>query len=84
MEDSRLVDTLAGLEYQQDCWLLRFVIQRFATTTQLATTNFYLQLELNGLTSVGSSAANLLKRNIPGYQSLNPVPRQPGLFDYYE
>jgi len=84
LEDSRFVDTVAGLEYQQDCWLLRFVVQRFATTAQTTTTNFYLQLELNGLTSVGSSAANLLKRNIPGYQSLNPVPREPGRFDYYE
>jgi LPS-assembly protein len=84
LEDKRFVDTVAGLEYQQDCWLLRFVVQRFATTAQKTTTNFYLQLELNGLTSVGSSAANLLQRNIPGYQSLNPVPREPGRFDYYE
>ena len=73
-----------GFEYQQDCWLLRFVVQKFATTAQQTTTNFYLQLELNGLTSVGSSVANLLQRNIPGYKMLNPVPRQPGLFDYYE
>jgi hypothetical protein len=25
-----------------------------------------------------------LQRNIPGYQMLNPLPRQPGRFDYYE
>jgi LPS-assembly protein len=84
LQDRRLIDTVAGLEYQQDCWLLRFVVQRFATTALTTTTNFYLQLELNGLTSVGSSAANLLQRNIPGYQLLNPVPRTPGRFDYYE
>ncbi|MDQ3188653.1 MAG: LPS-assembly protein LptD [Pseudomonadota bacterium] len=84
LEDKRLIDTVAGLEYQQDCWLLRFVVQRFATTAQTTTTNFYLQLELNGLTSVGTSAASILQRNIPGYQLLNPVPRQPGRFDYYE
>ena len=84
LQDRRLIDTVAGLEYQQDCWLLRFVVQRFATSTLTTTTNFYLQLELNGLTSVGSSAANLLQRNIPGYQLLNPVPREPGRFDYYE
>jgi len=84
LEDKRLIDTVAGLEYQQDCWLLRFVVQRFATTALTTTTNFYVQLELNGLTSVGSSAANLLQRNIPGYQLLNPVPREPGRFDYYE
>ena len=84
LEDKRMVDTVAALEYQQDCWLLRFAMQRFATTAQTTTTNFYVQLELNGLTSIGSSAANLLKRNIPGYQLLNPVPREPGRFDYYE
>jgi LPS-assembly protein len=84
LEDSRFIDTVVGFEYQQDCWLLRFAMQRFATTAQTSTTNFYLQLELNGLTSVGASAANLLRRNIPGYQSLNPVPREPGRFDYYE
>jgi LPS-assembly protein len=84
LQDKRLIDTIAGFEYQQDCWLLRFVVQRFATTATTATTNFYVQLELNGLTSVGSSAANLLRRNIPGYQLLNPVPREPGRFDYYE
>ncbi|MGZ9058948.1 MAG: hypothetical protein ACXW14_06880, partial [Burkholderiaceae bacterium] len=59
-------------------------VQRFATSTLTTTTNFYLQLELNGLTSVGSSAASLLQRNIPGDQLLNPVPREPGRFDYYE
>ncbi len=84
LQDRRLIDSVAGFEYQQDCWLLRFVVQRFATTSLTTTTNFYLQLELNGLTSVGSSAASVLQRNIPGYQLLNPVPREPGRFDYYE
>ncbi len=84
LQDRRLIDMVAGLEYQQECWLVRFVVQRFATTATTATTNFYVQLELSGLANIGSSAANLLRRNIPGYQSLNPVPREPGRFDYYE
>ena len=79
-----MIDVLAGFEYKQDCWLLRFAFQRFATATDSRTTNFYLQLELNGLTSVGTNAASQLQRNIPGYQMLNPIPRQPGRFDYYE
>ena len=83
-QDSRVVDSLAGFEYKADCWILRFAAQRFATTTAQATTNIYLQLELNGLTSVGTSALKQLQRNIPGYQMLNPLPRQPGRFDYYE
>ena len=84
LQDRRLIDTIAGFEYQQDCWLVRFVVQRFATTALTTTTNFYVQLELSGLGSIGTSAANLLRRNIPGYQVVNPVPREPGRFDYYE
>ena len=82
--DRRIVDGLVGFEYKADCWILRFATQRFATSTAQTTTNFYLQLELSGLTSVGTNAAKQLQRNIPGYQTLNPLPRQPGRFDYYE
>lgn len=82
--DRRIVDGLAGFEYKADCWILRFATQRFATSTAQTTTNFYLQLELSGLTSVGTNALKQLQRNIPGYQTLNPLPRQPGRFDYYE
>lgn len=84
IQDKRVVDSLAGFEYVADCWVLRFAAQRFATATAQATTNFYLQLELSGLTSVGTNALSQLQRNIPGYQMLNPLPRQPGRFDYYE
>ena len=84
IQDSRVVDSLAGFEYKADCWILRFAAQRFATTTAQATTNIYVQLELSGLTSVGTNALKQLQRNIPGYQMLNPLPRQPGRFDYYE
>jgi LPS-assembly protein len=82
--DSRIVDGLLGFEYKADCWILRLAAQRFATTTAKTTTNVYVQLELSGLTSVGTNAVKQLQRNIPGYQTLNPLPRQPGRFDYYE
>jgi LPS-assembly protein len=84
IQDSRMVDALAGFEYKADCWILRFAAQRFATTTDQTTTNVYVQLELSGLTSVGTNVVQQLQRNIPGYQMLNPLPRQPGRFDYYE
>ncbi len=84
LQDRRVIDSLAGVEYKADCWIVRVAAQRFATTTTQATTNIYLQLELSGLTSVGTNAAKQLQRNIPGYQMLNPLPRQPGRFDYYE
>lgn len=84
LRDSRVIDTLAGFEYKADCWVMRVAAQRFATATDQATTNLYVQLELSGLTSVGTNVVEQLRRNIPGYQMLNPLPRQPGRFDYYE
>lgn len=83
--DSRKpIEIIGGFEYKQDCWLLRFAVQRFQTTTDSRTTNFYLQLELAGFTSVGTNALHQLQRNIPGYQRINPLARQPGMFEYYE
>ncbi len=32
----------------------------------------------------GTNALSQLQRNIPGYQRINPLPRQPGMFEYYE
>ena len=84
LQDKQVIDALAGVEYKADCWVVRVAAQRFATATNQATTNIYVQLELSGLTSVGTNAAKQLQRNIPGYQMLNPLPRQPGRFDYYE
>lgn len=82
--ESRVVESLGGLEYKADCWVLRIVGQRFVTANKTATTTVYFQLELNGLSSVGSSPVETLKRNIPGYQLVNPPPREPGRFEYYE
>ncbi len=83
-ESRKPVEVIAGFEFKEDCWLLRFAFQRFQTTTASNTTNFYIQLELTGLTSVGTNALSQLQRNIPGYQRISPLPRQPGMFEYYE
>ena len=83
-ENSKPIEIIAGFEYKADCWVVRFAYQRFQTTTASTTSNFYIQLELAGLTSVGTNALSQLQRNIPGYQRINPLPRQPGMFEYYE
>jgi LPS-assembly protein len=82
--ESRWIENLAGFEYKADCWLLRFAAQRFATAAQTATTSVFVQIELNGLASVGTSPVEQLRRSIPGYQVINPPPREPGRYDYYE
>ena len=71
MRDASLVEALAGVEYDGGCWVGRFVMQRFATATQRATTAIFFQLELNGLSRLGSNPLDQLRRNIPGYTKQN-------------
>ncbi len=71
LEDDRITEALAGLEYNGGCWVLRTVLHRFATNPEDVTQALFVQLELNGLASVGSSPLNLLKRSVPGYGKIN-------------
>jgi len=71
LQDSRILETIGGLEYNQDCWMLRMVAQRFATATQQSNTGFFIQLELNDFVKVGSDPLDLLKQSLPGYTKLN-------------
>jgi LPS-assembly protein len=71
LQDSRILETIGGLEYNQDCWLLRLVAQRFATATQQSNTGFFVQLELNDFVKVGADPLDLLKQSVPGYTKLN-------------
>ena len=78
------IEMIAGFEYVHDCWTLRFATQRYTTTTNSRESNFFLQLELNGLGSIGTSPLAELRRNIKGYQTATPVPDTIGQYDYYE
>jgi LPS-assembly protein len=69
--DSRILDAIAGLEYNQDCWMLRLVAQRFVTATQQFNTGFFVQLELNDFVKVGQDPLTVLKQSVPGYTKLN-------------
>jgi len=64
------LETFVGGEYRACCWRLRLVGRRFVSTrTGERDTGLYLQLELNGLASVGSSADAFLEQAIRGYSS---------------
>lgn len=65
--DRRIIEAVGGLEYNAGCWGLRVVLQRLATATSNSSTAFFIQLELNGFSSIGSNPMDLLKRSIPGY-----------------
>ncbi|MFM7434357.1 MAG: LPS assembly protein LptD, partial [Gammaproteobacteria bacterium] len=68
LKDRSTLDRFAGVEYKSCCWRLRLVGRRFVSSrTGERDTGIYLQLELNGLASVGSSADAFLEEAIRGY-----------------
>ena len=75
--DGRLLEGVGGLEYNAGCWVVRFVVQRLQVATQLASTSYYVQLELNDLAQIGSDPFDLLKRAVPGYTPTNIRTDQP-------
>ncbi|MEO8299198.1 MAG: LPS assembly protein LptD [Burkholderiales bacterium] len=70
MRDQRWAGALVGLEYDAGCWIGRIVLERQSTSLNAATTKLMLQLELIGLSRIGSNPLARLKDNIPGYQLL--------------
>lgn len=72
--DKRTLEALGGFEYNGGCWAFRIVGHRFATATQQASTSIFLQLELNGVSRIGSNALDVLRRNIAGYVKQDPRP----------
>jgi LPS-assembly protein len=69
-KDSRITDSVVGLEYDAGCWIGRVVAERLSTGRSEATTRLLLQLELVGLSRLGSNPLRVLKDNIPGYKLL--------------
>jgi LPS-assembly protein len=68
--DSRITDSVLGLEYDAGCWIGRLVAERLSTGRSEATTRLLLQLELVGLSRLGTNPLQVLKDNIPGYRLL--------------
>jgi len=65
---SQNIESIAGAEYDGGCWQLRTIFHSLYTATAKTNTSFIIQLELSGLTSIGSADPfAVLKRNIPGY-----------------
>ena len=82
LKDSRITDSLAGFEYDAGCWIGRIVAERVSTGRSEATTRLLFQLELVGLSRLGSNPLQVLKDNIPGYKLLREDRRDPPMRDY--
>ncbi|MBC7779533.1 MAG: LPS-assembly protein LptD [Proteobacteria bacterium] len=77
LRDRTILEALAGFQYDDDCWSFRFVANRIAVATEQANTAFFIQIELGGLSRVGSNPLELLRRSIPGYTDTELNPTRP-------
>ncbi len=82
IQDHKTVESLAGFEYKEACWAVRVVAHRFQTGTQQSTNALFLQLELSGLSSLGTNPFNTLKQNIGGYSQTKPHPEEINLNEF--
>ena len=78
LKSSQTIEVLGGLEYDGGCWVARSIFDRISLpTTPEANYAFFVQLELNGIGSIGSDANRLntfLYRNVPGLRTVNQIP----------
>jgi LPS-assembly protein len=73
IRDRKLLEGLAGFEYNAGCWQLRAVAHRFITATQQYSTSFQIQLELSGLSRIGINPLETLRQNIAGYRRSDEI-----------
>jgi LPS-assembly protein len=74
LRDRRVTDSILGLEYDAGCWIARIVTEQLSTGRSQATTRILLQLELVGLSRLGSNPLKVLRDNVPGYRLLRDEP----------
>jgi LPS-assembly protein len=73
LRDHKVLEALAGVEYNAGCWVFRTVFQRFQAATQTTSTALHFQIEFNGLGQIGvGDTVDFLRRNVPGYARTNP------------
>jgi len=70
LRDSRVTDSVLGVEYDAGCWIGRLVAKRLSTNQQEATTQLGFEIEFIGLSRLGTNPLKVLKDNIPGYRLL--------------
>jgi LPS-assembly protein len=70
LNEQRDLEQLVGLEYNQSCWMLRLVTQKFPVPGQKVSTGIFIQLELRDLVALGSDPLNALRLSVPGYSKL--------------
>jgi LPS-assembly protein len=84
LQDSKLVDSIIGFEYDAGCWLGRVVIERLQTGLVSSNERIMFQIEFVGFSRLGIDPLQSLQRNIPRYQFLREQTSSPSRLTNYE
>ncbi|MBI1943962.1 MAG: LPS-assembly protein LptD [Betaproteobacteria bacterium] len=77
LQDRRLLEGIAGVEYNAGCWVFRAAFQRLQAAAQTTSSGIFFQIEFNGVGGLGSDEIlTLLRRSVPGYAVTNPKDAQ--------
>jgi len=84
-EHRRITQAILGLEYKGDCcWTGRVALHRYVVDARDSNTALFFQLELHGLGALGTDPMSMLRRSIPGYQTVTPPQQAATSFERYE
>jgi LPS-assembly protein len=76
LDENKTLDQFVGVEYSSCCWALRLVTRHFVSSrTGSSDTSVSIQLELKGLSNVGTDTETFLRDAIRGYSPVPPAPR---------
>jgi LPS-assembly protein len=82
--DKKVVDLVAGFEYDAGCWVGRVVLERLQRSGATANQRILFQLEFTGFSRLGSNPLRTLKENVPRYQYLREEINPPSRFQQYD
>lgn len=82
--DRKIVDLVAGFEYDAGCWIGRLVFERLTTGLTTANQRVLFQIEFSGFSRIGSNPLETLRSNVPRYQYLREDINPPSRFQRYD
>ena len=82
--DRKVVDLVAGFEFDGGCWVGRVVLERLQRSNASANQRILFQLEFTGFSRLGSNPLKTLKDNVPRYQYLREEINPPSRFQQYD
>jgi LPS-assembly protein len=82
--DKKVVDLVAGFEYDAGCWLGRVVVERLQLSRSTSNQRILFQLEFTGFSRVGANSLQSLQTQVPRYRYLREEINPPSRFQNYD